>query len=155
MPHSYFKNYHPILPILDPGVTTNSLYQHAPFLFWVVVSIGSQRYSRQPTLTRTLALPVTQLVLQSIIIRTKPIVRMKALILLLGWPFPTGPFYRDPSFVLAGTLLHIAMHCGLHAPNFDRDVSNSFLKLPERELVQRAEMWVYVVVTYQRYTICA
>ncbi|KAK9252287.1 hypothetical protein V1507DRAFT_230946 [Lipomyces tetrasporus] len=110
------------------GSPPNTCYQHAPFLFWVVVSIGSRRYTRQPTLTRALALPVTQLALQSIIVRTKPIERMKRLILLLNWPFPSGPFYRDPSFVLGGTLLHMAMHCGLHAPSlartFQRHISN-------------------------------
>ncbi|KAK9233921.1 hypothetical protein V1525DRAFT_391961 [Lipomyces kononenkoae] len=146
----YFKNYHSLLPILDPSVSPNAFYEHASFLFWVVVSIGSQRYTRQPSLTRTLALPVTQLVLQSTIVRTKPIERMKALILLLNWPFPTGPFYRDPSFVLGGTLFHMAMHCGLHAPTFSQDFSKPYRNLPEHELVQRAEMWAYVVITYQR-----
>lgn len=142
-----------MLPILDPNVTPNSLYQHAPFLFWVVVSIASHRYTRQPTLTRTLSIPVTQLVLQSIIIRIKPIERIKALVLLLNWPFPTGPFYRDPSFVLAGGLLHMAMHCGLHAPTLSQDFSNTGPKIPEQHVVQRAEMWAHVVVTYQRYAV--
>jgi hypothetical protein len=105
-----------MLPILDPSITPNTFYQHSPSLFWVVVSIGSRRYTRQPTLIRTLALPVTQLVLQSIILRTKPIERMKGLILLLHWPFPSSPFYREPSFLLGGALLHMAMHYGLHTP---------------------------------------
>jgi transcriptional regulatory protein LEU3 len=153
MPHRYFKDYHFMLPILDPSVTPNTFYQHAPFLFWVVVSIGSRRYTRQPTLTRALALPVTQLALQSIIVRSKPIERMKGLILLLNWPFPSGPFYHDPSFLLGGTLLHMAMHCGLHAPTFSQDFSKTYLKLSEQELIRRAEMWAYVVITYQRYTI--
>ena len=139
-----------MLRILDPNVSPNTFYQHAPSLFWVVVSIGSRRYTRQPTLTRILALPVTQLVLQSIIIRTKPIERIKALILLLNWPFPSGPFYREPSFLLGGALLHMAMHSGLHAPGFSQDFSKGHPKLPERELLRRAEMWAYVIITYQR-----
>jgi transcriptional regulatory protein LEU3 len=150
MPHRYFKDYHSILPILDPSVTPNTLYQHAPALFWVVVSIGSRRYTQQPTLTQALALPVTQLALQSIIVRTKPMERMKGLILLLNWPFPSGPFYRDSSFLLSGTLLHMAMQCGLHAPTFSEEFSKTYLNLPEQEAVRRAEMWTYVVLTYQR-----
>ncbi|KAK9320890.1 hypothetical protein V1517DRAFT_194027 [Lipomyces orientalis] len=146
----YFKDYHSILPILDPSVTPNTFYQHAPFLFWVVVSIGSRRYTRQPTLTRALALPVTQLALQSIVVRTKPINRMKALILLLNWPFPSDPFYRDPSFLLGGALLHMAMQCGLHAPTFSQDFSKIYSKLPVQEPLRSAEMWAYVVITYQR-----
>lgn len=153
MPHRYFKDYHFMLPILDPSVTPNTFYQHAPFLFWVVVSIGSRRYTLQPTLTLILALPVTQLALQSIMVRTKPIERMKGLILLLKWPFPCNSLYRDPSFLLSGTLLHMAMQCGLHAPTFSQDFSKTYLKLPEQELIWRAEMWAYVVITYQRYTV--
>ncbi|KAK9489927.1 hypothetical protein V1508DRAFT_400375 [Lipomyces doorenjongii] len=146
----YFKGYHSMLPILDPSVTPNTFYQHAPFLFWVVVSIGSRRYTRQPTLTQALALPVTKLALQSIIVRSKPIERMKGLILLLNWPFPSGPFYHDPSFLLGGTLLHMAMQCGLHAPTFSQEFSKSYLKLPEQEPARRAELWAYVVIIYQR-----
>lgn len=139
-----------MLPILDSSVTPNTFYQHAPFLFWVVVSIGSRRYRKHPTLTQVLALPVTQLALQSIIVRTKPIERIKGLILLLNWPFPTGPFYHDPSFLLCGTLLHMAMQCGLHAPTFSHEFSKTYLKLPEQEPVRRAEIWAYVVIIYQR-----
>jgi hypothetical protein len=47
----------------------------------------------------------------------------------------------------------MAMQCGLHAPTFSQDFSKTYLKLPEQELVRRAEMWAYVVITYQRYTI--
>ncbi|KAF2471500.1 uncharacterized protein BDR25DRAFT_20355 [Lindgomyces ingoldianus] len=146
----YFKDYHSMLPILDPSATPNTFYQHAPFLFWVVVSIGSRRYTRLPTLTQALALPVTQLALQSIIVRTKPIERMKGLILLLNWPFPSGPFYHDSSFLLAGTLLHMAMQYGLHAPTFSQEFSKTYINLLEQEPVRRAEMWAYVVITYQR-----
>lgn len=153
MPCRYFKNYHPMLPILDSGVTPNTFYQHAPILFWLVVSVGSRRYTRQPSLTQALAQPVTQLALQSIIVRSKPLERMKALLLILNWPFPSGPFYRDPSFLLSGNLLHLAMQCGLHAPTFSQDFSKTYLKLPEQDSLRRAEMWAYVFITYQRYII--
>jgi transcriptional regulatory protein LEU3 len=153
MPYRYFKDYHSMLPILDPSVTPNTFYQYAPFLFWIIVSVGSRRYAQKPTLTQALALPVTQLTLQSMIVRTKPIERMKGLILLLNWPFPPGPFSRDPSFLLCGTLLNMAMHCGLHAPAFGQDFSKTYVELPEQETVRRAEMWAYVAIIYQRYTL--
>jgi transcriptional regulatory protein LEU3 len=145
----YFKDYHSILPILDPSVTPNTFYQHTPFLFWVVVSIGSRRYTRQPSLTRALALPVTQLALQSIVVRTEPTERIKALILLLDWPFPTGSFSHDPSFLFSGTLLHLAMQCGLHVPSFSQDFSETYLGLPDQELIRRTELWAYFVITYK------
>ncbi|KAF2704755.1 hypothetical protein K504DRAFT_415923 [Pleomassaria siparia CBS 279.74] len=146
----YFRHYHSMLPILDPDTTPNTLYQDSPFLFWLVISIGCRRYTRLPTLLQGLALPVTQLALQSVIVRINPIARMKGLILLVTWPFPSGPFYRDPCYVLGGTLLHMAMQCGLHVPTFSQDFAKRYHTLPEQEPVRRAELWAYVVITYQR-----
>jgi hypothetical protein len=122
-----------------------------PFLFWVIVSIGSRRYTEQSTLTPFLAQPVTQLALQSITTRNNPIERIKGLLLLLNWPFPSSAFYRDPSFLLAGTLLHMAMQCGLNAPTFSEDFTKSYTKTTEQEHLRRAELWAHVVVTYQMY----
>lgn len=150
MPSRYFQEYHPMLPLLDSSASPNTVYQQAPFLFWMIVAIGSRRYPRQPTLTQALAQPVTELALQSIIVRLKPIERLRGLLLLLTWPFPSGPFYRDPTFLLGGNILHMAMSCGLHAPTSSSDFSKAYLKLPEQELIRRAEMWAYVVITYQR-----
>jgi hypothetical protein len=139
-----------MLPIIESTLSPNVLYQHSTVLFWAVVSVGSQRYTGQPTLAGTLALPITQLILQSTIARNNPVERMKALILLLSWPFPAGPFYRDPSFVLSGTLLHMAMHCGLYTPSLSQDPLKT-LNHREKEFVQRIELWAYIIVTYQRY----
>ena len=147
----FFRDYHPMLPILHAEVTPNSLYQHAPLLFWIVLSIGSRRHPRQPTLVGTLAGPVTELALQSIAVRTRPIERMKAIILLLTWPFPSGPFYHDPSFLLGGSLLHMAMQHGLHAPSFGQEFSKPYVNTTEQEPLRRAELWAYAVITYQRY----
>jgi transcriptional regulatory protein LEU3 len=47
----------------------------------------------------------------------------------------------------------MAMHSGLHAPGFSQDFSKGHPKLPERELLRRAEMWAYVIITYQKSTI--
>src|SRR5690242_5840730 len=109
----FFKEYHPMLPILDPSVTPNTFYQYAPFLFWIIVSIGSRRYAEHPTLIHLLTLPVMRLASQSITTRNNPIERIKGFLLLLSWPFPSSASFRDPSFVLAGMLLHTSMQCGL------------------------------------------
>lgn len=146
----YFRDYHYMVPVLDPSITPNTYHQYAPFLFWVIISIGSRRYKRLPTLIQALAIPVTQLTLQSIILRSNPIERIRGLILLLNWPFPTTPFYRDPSFLLCGTLLNLAMQCGLHAPAFGQDFSKVYVESSEHEALCRAEMWAHVVIAYQR-----
>lgn len=142
-----------ILPIPEPVVSPNVLYQHSQVLFWVIVSVGSQKYTKLPNLAGVLALPVTHLVLQSTVARNNPVERLKALIILLNWPFPAGPFYRDPSFVLSGTLLHMAMHCGLYMPTLSQDFSKVLNKNREKEFLQRIQLWAYIMITYQRYSV--
>lgn len=149
----FFKENHQLVPLLDPSISPNRFYQHVPFLFWVIISIGSRRYAEHPTLTQSLALPVTQLALQSITTRNNPIERIKGLILLLNWPFPSSAFYRDPSFLLAGILLHMSMQCGLNTPTYSQDFSKSYSKVTEQEHLRRAELWAYVVITYQMYVV--
>ncbi|ORY10782.1 hypothetical protein BCR34DRAFT_485124 [Clohesyomyces aquaticus] len=146
----FFKEYHPMLPILDPSVTPNTFYQYAPFLFWIIVSIGSRRYTEHPTLIHLLTLPVIRLASQSITTRNNPIERIKGFLLLLSWPFPSSASFRDPSFVLAGMLLHTSMQCGLNTPAFSQDFSKSYSKIPEQDLIRRAEVWAHVVITYQQ-----
>ncbi|KAH7065786.1 hypothetical protein BKA63DRAFT_571934 [Paraphoma chrysanthemicola] len=145
----YFQDYHPVFPLLNPHVNPNRFYERMPFLFWVIVSIGSRRYTEQPTLTPFLAQPVIQLALQSITTRNNPIERIKGLLLLLNWPFPSSAFCRDPSFLLAGTLLHVSMHCGLYAPTFSEDFTKSYTETIEQEHLRRAEIWAHVVIAYQ------
>lgn len=146
----YYRDFHPLIPIIDPLSSPNTIYNQSPFLFWMVVSLGSRKYARQPALTQALSAPVTQLALQSIVVRTKPIERVKALILMITWPFPSGPFYHDPSFLLTGALVHMGLQCGLHAPSSSSEFSKTFLKLPEQDPVRKAELWAYIVITYQR-----
>jgi transcriptional regulatory protein LEU3 len=77
---------------------------------------------------------------------------IKGLILLISWPFSATSFYRDPSFVLSGALLHKAMQCGLHLPSLSHDFSKirPGLVATKEEHLRKAEIWVYAVLTYQR-----
>jgi hypothetical protein len=84
--------------------------------------------------------------------RTKPLESIKAVLLLLEWPFPSTSYKRDPSFVLSGALIHMAMQCGLHTPYLSMemlkcDPQSSFLGSTDME---RAKLWAYVVILYQR-----
>jgi transcriptional regulatory protein LEU3 len=78
---------------------------------------------------------------------------IKGLILLLAWPFSATSFYRDPSFILSGALLHKAMQCGLHVPALSDDFSKirPGVVITKEELLRRVEIWVYVVLAYQRW----
>jgi len=146
----YFRDYHPQIPVIDASLTANYVYSRSQLLFWTIIAIGSRRYPKHPTLISSLAPRVMHLALSSLNARSQPIQAIKGLMLLLTYPFSSNSFIRDPTFVLSGSLLHMAMQCGLHAPIFSNDFSRINTKLTEQEVLRRAEIWAYVVITYQR-----
>lgn len=148
----YFRHYHSVCPIMDPTLSPNYVHGRAPFIFWVIISIGSRRYSTHPRLINALAPRVTHLAFMGLNSRTMPMQYVKGLILLLSWPFSSTAFYRDPTFVLSGSLLHLAMQSGLHTPAFSQDFAKTARERnsSKGEQMRRAEIWLYVVFTYQR-----
>lgn len=147
----FFRDYHHALPILEPLVDPDLLYGRSPLLFWIVISIGSRRYDKHPTLMNALSSRVTNLILQSMNLRSKPLEVIKGFILILSWPIPSpGSFYRDPCFVFSGALVHIAMQCGLHTPYLSTLSSKPGPEFMETSSVKKAQIWAYIVIVYQR-----
>ncbi|CRG86076.1 hypothetical protein PISL3812_03079 [Talaromyces islandicus] len=148
----FFRDYHPLLPVLDPTIMPNNLYGKSPVLFWVVVSIGARKNLAHPNLITALSSRVSPLILTSLSTRTRSLEAIKAMLLLMEWPFPSNPYQGEPSFVLSGALVHMAMQNGLHTPYLSKDVpkleaQSSFM---ESSTVERIRLWAYVVIVYQR-----
>ena len=74
------------------------------------------------------------------------------MLLLMEWPFPLSSYQYEPSFVLSGALIHMAMQNGLHTPYLSKETpkleaQSSFV---ESTAMERARLWTYVVIVYQR-----
>jgi hypothetical protein len=147
----YYRDFHLQLPIMDPSIPADDLYGYSPLLFWVVLSIGSRKYAKHPTLIHALSPRVTNQIMMSMNPKSIPIDLVKALVLFLTWPFPSHTFLRTSSFVLGATLIHMAMQCGLHTPFLSIEASKLYLEHPEMSSLEKAKLWAYVVITYQQY----
>ena len=79
---------------------------------------------------------------------TLPTVR--ALLLLLHWPFPKVGGGSDLTFALSGAVVHIVMQIGLHLPMASQEFSKDKLRLTEEDLKMRVEIWGYCALIYQR-----
>lgn len=148
----FFRDYHPLFPILDPTTTPNVLYMKSPVLFWVVVSIGSRKHSVLPNLVSALSFRVSSLVSSSLYSRVNPYESIKAALLLLEWPFPATSYGCDPAFIMSGAIIHTAMQNGLHTSfdsigAFKADISGG---PPDYAAMERAQLWAYVIILYQR-----
>jgi Fungal specific transcription factor domain len=143
----YFQDLHQFLPILDSKHTPNHYYDKSPLLFWAVLAVASRTYSKDPTLLDSLGERVLNLGLLSL--RTPTVTNIKGLLLILTWPLAKAAG-ADTTYAISGTILHMAMQIGLHIPTSSQDFSRVKVNLTETQIIKRAELWGYCIVTYQR-----
>jgi transcriptional regulatory protein LEU3 len=147
---SYTINYHPFLPLLEPGQSPHELYTRSELLFWSVVSVAARRLSSRPTLLPRLARSVTDLLW--CFIRSSPysLTTVQALALLCTWPFPTSSSTADSTFLLAGIMLQLAVQMGLHRALNVQDFVKVPLRLSESEQAEWVGTWAACNIVVQR-----
>ncbi|EEH10988.1 C6 zinc finger domain-containing protein [Histoplasma capsulatum G186AR] len=146
----FFTFYHPFLPFLDRDRSPEEYHSTSPLLFWSIISVGSRRYQADPTLLNALSGPVSRLVWSVLADVPQSYHVVKALALLCTWPFPTSSTSTDPTFMLCGMMMHIAMQIGLHRPSHAQDFSKFRIEFREGELKDRVKTWGICNIVAQR-----
>ncbi|QKX62890.1 uncharacterized protein TRUGW13939_10058 [Talaromyces rugulosus] len=146
----FFTFYHPFLPFLDRDTTPDEFYATSPLLFWMIISVGARRYQTDVHLMTSLAGPVTRLVWSTLADIPQSFHAVKALCLLCAWPFPTSSTSTDPTFMLCGMMIHVAMQLGLHRPSHTQDFSKFRVELMETELRDKVRTWAVCNIVAQR-----
>jgi transcriptional regulatory protein LEU3 len=142
---SYFTQYHPLFPILDPSIGPNDYYDQSPFLFWAIVVTGSRRYSDHEVLERT-SQPITQLAFSSMALRTSQVPIIQGLLILCTWRLPTNSMYKDTTHLMCGSAVHLATQIGLHIAGVGQDFARMPLEKDQSLKVQRARLWLCCVI---------
>ncbi|KAF7170155.1 hypothetical protein CNMCM6106_004939 [Aspergillus hiratsukae] len=146
----FFMFYHPFLPFLDRQRSPDDYYSASPLLFWTIISVGARRYQTDTHLLNSLAGPVTRLVWSTLADIPQSYHVVKALCLLCSWPFPNSSTSTDPTFMLCGMMMQVAMQLGLHRPSHTQDFSKFRVELIEEELRDKVRTWAICNVVAQR-----
>ncbi|KAL4808964.1 hypothetical protein BDV18DRAFT_133603 [Aspergillus unguis] len=146
----FFTYYHPFLPFLDQEQSPEDYYTASPLLFWTIISVGARRYQPDTNLLNSLAGPVTRLVWSTLADVPQSYHVVKALCILCSWPFPTSSTSTDPTFMLCGLMIQVAMQLGLHRPSHTQDFSKYRVELVEEELRDKVRTWAVCNVVAQR-----
>ncbi|KAJ5163216.1 uncharacterized protein N7500_005046 [Penicillium coprophilum] len=146
----FFTYYHPFLPFLDRNQSPEDYYSSSSLLFWIVISVGARRYQGDSNLLNSLAGPVTRLVWSTLADIPQSYHVVKALALLCSWPFPTSSTSTDPTFMLCGMMVQVAMQLGLHRPSHTQDFSKFRVELIEDELKDKVRTWAICNIVAQR-----
>lgn len=147
----FFTYYHPFLPFLDRTQSPDDYYNTSSLLFWTIISVGARRYQSDTSLLNSLAGPVTRLVWSTLADIPQSYHVVKALCLLCSWPFPTSSTSTDPTFMLCGMMMQVAMQLGLHRPSHSQDFSKFRVELIEEELRDKVRTWAICNIVAQRY----
>ncbi|KAK6355573.1 hypothetical protein TWF696_004673 [Orbilia brochopaga] len=148
----FFEHYHPFLPMLDPSTSPSTYYNSSQLLFWVVISIASRRYpNSEPNLLIRLSRAVSRLVWSTLATVPHNKYVVKALILLSTWPFPTSSTLTDPTYMLSGLAVSVAIQMGLHRPGFGKDYTKfaSKAKVDSNEVSDRTTTWACCNISAQ------
>ena len=146
----FFTFHHPFLPFLNPERTPDEYYARSPLLFWTILAVGSRHYTPEPDLFNAFTGPMTRLVWSTIGEVPQNYHVVKALILLCAWPLPTSSTSTDPTFMLCGMMMQIALQIGLHRPTHAQDFTKFRVELREVELQDRVVVWSVCNIVAQR-----
>ncbi|PWY91143.1 C6 transcription factor [Aspergillus heteromorphus CBS 117.55] len=146
----FFTFYHPFLPFLDRDQSPDEYYNASPLLFWTIISVGARRFQADTHLLNSLAGPVSRLVWSTLADIPQSYHVVKALCLLCTWPFPASSTSNDPTFMLCGMMIQVAMQLGLHRPSHTQDFSKFRVELIEEELRDKVRTWAVCNIVAQR-----
>ncbi|KAL2844369.1 hypothetical protein BJY01DRAFT_263996 [Aspergillus pseudoustus] len=113
---AYFENYHPFLPLLDPQKSPLDYLRSCPLQAWTIICTSSRREYSQSNFLSLLSGPFTRLMWATLNSIPQDYNVIKALCLLCTWPLPTTTQRADPTFILSGLMMQMAMQAGLHRP---------------------------------------
>ncbi|KAL8713171.1 MAG: hypothetical protein Q9220_002692 [cf. Caloplaca sp. 1 TL-2023] len=142
--------FHPFMPLLEPDVTPEAFYDASPLLFWVIISVAARHYPPDPTLLPSLSRPISDLLWLILADVPQTYVVVKALCILCTWPLPVSSTSSDPTFMLSGLMMQIAMQIGLHRPSHAQDFVRFKIEFREEELKDRMKTWIACNVVSQR-----
>lgn len=136
--------------MLDRQKTPDEYYKASPLLFWVIITVAARRYEAEPTLLNSLAGPVSRLLWATLESVPQSYFVVKALCIICTWPMPISSTSSDPTFMLSGLMMNIAMQIGLHRPSHAQDFTKFKVELRDEELKDRVRTWASCNAVAQR-----
>ena len=94
--------------------------------------------------------PLSELARQSIFDTENAIQTVQAIVILSLWPLPVQSPFKDPTHVLTGAAMQLAIQKGLPYTSRRQDFFNRALKESEPDGLFPSRLWAYCVKVFQR-----
>lgn len=146
----FFTSYSPFLPMLHHQRSPDDFFSASPLLCWVIISIAARHYEVDPTLLTSVSGPLSSLLWKTLAEVPQDYFVVKALCLLCTWPLPISSTSSDPTFILCGVMMQIAMQIGLHRPSHAQDFTKFKVEFRDEEFQDRVRTWACCNAVAQR-----
>ncbi|KAL8681344.1 MAG: hypothetical protein Q9186_002553 [Xanthomendoza sp. 1 TL-2023] len=146
----FFTLFHPFMPLLDPTITPDDYFAKSPLLPWVIIAVAARHYPPDPNLLPSLSAPISHRLWATLADVPQNYIVVKALCILCTWPLPVSSTSADPTFMLSGLMMQVAMQIGLHRPSHTQDFARAKEDLQEEQLRDRVRTWVACNMVSQR-----
>ncbi len=147
--------YYPFLPLLDPAKSPEDYFEASPLLFWTIIAVAARRYGTDPALLTSISGPINRLLWATLADVPQSYIVVQAMCLFCTWPLPFSTTSSDPTFMLSGLMMQIALQIGLHRPSHAQDFTKFKVELREEELKDRVKTWAACNAIAQRYYSCS
>lgn len=119
-------------------------------LAWSIIFVASRRAPSEPGLLASLTQPFGRLLWSTITTVPQNYHVVKALCLLCTWPLPTTSQRSDPTFMLSGLMMQVAMQLGLHRPVQAEEFTTFRIEVRGEELKDRLQTWIICNIVAQQ-----
>lgn len=140
----------PYLPVVEPHLRPNDCHAQSPLLFWTILTVGSRRYTKDPTLIVLLGPKLIDLAKQAILSHDDILVTIQAFLCICSWPVPFPTLGKDITPMLAGVTLQMALMIGLHVRGVGQDFSRTKLRSDRWQRDFRTRLWALCITVIQR-----
>jgi hypothetical protein len=131
-------------------MSADEYFSLCPFLGWTIVLIAARRSPHEPTLLATLSAPYTKLLWAAIGEMPQSYHVVKALCLYCMFPLPFNSSSVDPTFMLSGIMMQIALQTGLHRPLNAQDFGKYVKQTKDSEVKDRTITWAACNIICQK-----
>ena len=127
-----------------------SYHAQSPFLFWTMACTGARRFQDLGYFQQA-ATKVRELVTTSLLRIQDPIPTIQAILILCLWPLPVDTMWKDPSHVMAGAAMQLAVQNGLHKFRHEQDFRRTQTNSNDQDMgVCRIHLWLHCMIHFQR-----
>ncbi|KAJ5569992.1 uncharacterized protein N7459_009422 [Penicillium hispanicum] len=112
----YYSDIQPRFPLLLDPATIMDSYEKAPLLFWTVLAVASKDSEKYALDYPRLQILLRQLVADILLLGTRSIYLVQALLLLCVWSFPHEDMNKEPFSMYCAVAISMARSLGLHRP---------------------------------------